>query len=276
MNNGPKSGYAPVNGLEMYYEVHGEGEPLIVLHGAYMTVDAMGDIVPMLAKSRKVIAVELQAHGRTADVDRPLSYEQMADDVAAFIEHLGFEGADIFGYSMGSGAALQTAVRHPGVVRKLVVASVSYSHEGMHPELLEFMPSITPETFAGSPFEEEYKRIAPNPEDFPTLVEKLKKLDMTPFEWDMSAIEAPTFIIVGDSDVVRLEHIVEMFRHLGGGVFGDMAGLPKSRLAVLPATFHFERVDDTISPGCGMLDRAGLLAPMIREFLDAPTPEEGV
>lgn len=261
-----QTGYAPVNGLEMYYEVHGEGEPLVVLHGAYMTVDAMGEIVPMLADARKVIAVELQAHGRTADIERPLTYEHMADDVAAFIKHLGIEEADVFGYSMGAGAALQTAVRHPGVVRKLVAASVSYASDGMQPELHEMIPSITPEMFAGSPFEETYLEIAPNPEDFPNLVEKLKTLDMTPFEWDIRGISAPTLLIVGDSDAIRLEHAVEMFRLLGGGGMGDMAGLPKSRLAVLPATTHF------IPPGSGMLDRADLLAPMISEFLDAPTP----
>lgn len=267
--NDTQTGYAKVNGLEIYYEIRGEGEPLVVLHGAYMTVDAMGGIVPMLAESRKVIAVELQAHGRTADIDRPLSYEHMADDVAALIKHLGIEEADVFGYSMGGGVALQTAARHPGVVRRVVGASVSYAHDGMQPELLEMIPSITPEMFAGSPFEEEYKKIAPNPDAFPTLVEKLKALDMTPFAWDMSGIEAPAFIIVGDSDAVRLEHIVEMFRRLGGGIMGDMAGLPKSRLAVLPATTHF------MPPGNGMLDRADLLAPMISEFLDAPTPEGG-
>ncbi len=182
MNDNPKSGYAPVNGLEMYYEVHGEGEPIVALHGAYMTVDAMGEIVPALAKTRKVIAVELQAHGRTADIERPLAYEHMADDVAALIKHLGIEKADVFGYSMGGGVALQVAVRHPRVVRKMVAVSVSYTSEGMHSELLEMLPTITPEVFAGSPIEAVYLDVAPNPEDFPALVEKLKTLDMTPFE----------------------------------------------------------------------------------------------
>lgn len=262
-----QTGYAPVNGLEMYYEVHGEGEPIVVLHGAYMTVDAMGEIIPMLAETRKVIAVELQAHGRTADIERPITYEQMADDVAALIKHLDMEKADVFGYSMGGGVALQIAIRHPGVVRKLVAASVSYTSDGMHFELFESIPSITPEVFAGSPIEAAYLEVAPNPDDFPKLVEKLKKLDMTPFEWDIRAVTAPTLLIVGDSDAIRLEHAVEMFRILGGGVMGDLAGLPKSRLAVLPGTTHF------IPPGSGMLDRADLLAPMIGEFLDAP--EEG-
>jgi pimeloyl-ACP methyl ester carboxylesterase len=264
-----QTGYAPVNGLEMYYEVHGEGEPLVVLHGAYMTADAMGEIVRMLAETRKVIAVELQAHGRTADIERPIIYEQMADDVAALIEHLGIEKADLFGYSMGGAVALQTAVRHPGMVRKLVVASVSYTSDGAHPELFDTIEHITPEVFAGSPIEAAYLEVAPNPDDLPKLVEKLKKLDMTPFEWDISGITAPTLLIVGDSDAIRLEHVVEMFRILGGGVMGDLAGFPKSRLAVLPATSHF------IPPGSGMLDRADLLAPMIGEFLDAPEEGEG-
>ena len=159
--------HAAVNGLKMYYEVRGAGRPLVVLHGAYMTIEAMGEIIPSLAESQQVIAVELQGHGRTADIDRPLTYEQMADDVAALLGHLSVEQADIFGYSMGGGAAIQLAIRHLGMVRKLVVASASYSSDGMHHELLEMIPTITPEVFAGSPIEEDYLRTAPNPEDFP-------------------------------------------------------------------------------------------------------------
>src|ERR671920_32647 len=139
--------YAEVNGLKMYYEIHGTGSPLVVLHGAFMTIGAMGAFVPKLAEARQVVAVELQGHGHTADVDRPLSYEQMADDVAALIGHLGIEQADVFGYSMGGGVALQLAIRHLGLVRRLVVASASYMSEGMQPELHEMVPSITPEMF---------------------------------------------------------------------------------------------------------------------------------
>ena len=258
--------YAEVNGLNMYYEIHSTGEPpLVLLHGAYMTIDAMGEVVPELAKTRQVIAVELQGHGRTADIDRPLSYEQMADDVAALVDHIGIEDADIFGYSMGGGVALQVAIRHPDVVRKLVVASVSYTSDGMHPELLAMFPTITPEVFAGSPIEEAYLRIAPNPEDFPTLVAKLKRLDMEPYAWppeDIQGISAPTLLIIGDSDIVRPEHAVEMFRLLGGGVMGDLAGLPKSQLAILPGTTH-----------ATLVERGEWLASMIGEFLDAPMPE---
>jgi pimeloyl-ACP methyl ester carboxylesterase len=269
-NTSPQTGYAPVNGLNMYYEIHGTGQPLVLLHGAYMTIDAMGEVVPSLAESRQVIAVELQGHGRTADVDRPLSYEQMADDVAALLRHLGIEEADVFGFSTGGGVAFQLAIRHPEVVRKLVVASASYTSDGVHPELLEMTPSITPETFAGSPIEEAYLRTAPNPDDFPNLVTKLKRLDMEPFAWsqeDIRGIAAPTLIIVGDSDAIRLEHAVELFRLLGGGVMGDLAGLPKSQLAVLPGTVHF------IPSGSAVLDRADWLVPMIGGFLDAPMPE---
>ena len=269
MNDASKGNYAEVNGLSMYYEIHGTGQPLVLLHGAYMTIDAMGEVVPALAETRQVIAVELQGHGRTADMDRPVSYELMADDVAALLRHLVIEKADVFGYSMGGGVALQVAIRHPEVVRKLVAASASYTSDGMQPELHEMLPSITPEMFAGSPIEAAYQEVAPNPGDFPTLVEKLKRLDMTPFAWpaeDVRGIEAPTMIVVGDADAVRLEHAVELFRLLGGGAMGDLAGLPESRLVVLPGTAHF------IPTGSGVLDRAEWLLAMVPPFLDAATP----
>ena len=257
--------YASVNGLEMYYEIHGTGEPLVLLHGAYMTINAMGEVVPSLAKTRRIIAVELQGHGRTADIDRPLSYEQMADDTAALLRHIGIEEADIFGYSMGGGIALQVTIRHPEVVRKLVLASIYYNDDGVYPEVLEAIETITPEAFAGTPWREEYDRIAPNPEHFPTLVAKLKELDLTFVGWppeDIQAIEAPALVIIGDSDVVRPEHAVEMFRLVGGGVAGDLAGLPSSRLAILPGTTHV-----------GLVERSDLLVSMIGEFLDAPILE---
>jgi pimeloyl-ACP methyl ester carboxylesterase len=271
MNDASRGNYAEVNGLKMYYEIHGTGQPLVLLHGAYMTIDLMGEIVPALAETRQVIAVELQGHGRTADLDRPLSYELMADDIAALLRHLVIEKADVFGYSMGGGVAFQVAIRHPEVVRKLVVASASYTSDGMHPELLEMIPTLTPEVFAGSPIEEAYLRTAPNPDDFPTLVAKMKQLDMEPYAWppeDIRGIVAPTLLIIGDSDAIRLEHAVELFRLLGGGEMGDLAGLSKSQLAVLPGTTHF------VPPGSAVLDRAGWLLAMIPPFLEAPMPEE--
>lgn len=266
----PQTGHAPVNGLRLYYEIHGEGAPLLLLHGAYMTIDLMGPIVPGLAASRQVIAVELQGHGHTADVDRAITYEQMADDAAALLRHLEVDSADVVGYSLGGGVALQVAIRHPALVRKLVVASASYTSDGMHAAALEMFPSITPELFVGSPIEEAYLRTAPNPGDFPKLVEKLKRLDTTAFAWsadDIRGIAAPTLIILGDSDGIRLAHAVELFELLGGGVMGDLAGMPTSQLAVLPATSHF------VPPGSGLLDRVEWLLAMIPPFLDAPLPE---
>jgi pimeloyl-ACP methyl ester carboxylesterase len=139
MSDGSKGNYAEVNGLEMYYEIHGTGEPLILLHGGVGAIEMFGEVLPLLAEGRQVIAADLQAHGRTADIDRPLSFESMADDIAALIEHLGFEKADVMGYSLGGGVALQTAIRHPEVVRKLVVVSTPFERDGWYPEILAGM-----------------------------------------------------------------------------------------------------------------------------------------
>jgi pimeloyl-ACP methyl ester carboxylesterase len=268
MSDGFGGSYAEVNGLEMYYEIHGTGPPLVMLHGAFMSIGTMGAFVPTLAESRRVVAVELQGHGHTADVDRPLSYGQMADDVAALLRHLGVGRADVFGYSMGGGAALQLAMRHPGLVRKLVVASASFTSDGVYPEVWQGIEQITPELFAGTPWKEEYDRVAPDPDAFPTLVEKMKELDLQPFTWppeEVHAISAPTMVVIGDSDGTTPEHAVELFRLRGGGVFGDLAGLPDARLAVLPGTTHV-----------GLIGRADWLVPMIDEFLDAPEGESEV
>ena len=261
----PKAGYASVNGLKMYYEIHGTGRPLVVLHGAFMSIDLMGPVVPALAKTRQVIAVELQGHGRTADIDRPLNYEQMADDTAALLRHFKVRNADIFGYSMGGAVALQIAMRHPDLVRKLVVAAVSYTSGGIHPGVLEGIATITPEAFAGTPWEADYAKKAPNPQDWPKLIEKVKQLDANIQDWSaesIRAIKAPTLIMIGDSDIVRPEHAVEMFRLRGGGVAGDVVGLPDARLAVLPGTTHVS-----------LIQRTDWLRSMIAEFLDAPMRE---
>jgi pimeloyl-ACP methyl ester carboxylesterase len=261
--------YAPVNDLNLYYEVHGEGPPLILLHGAYMTAEMMAPLTEGLAGTRQVIVPEMQAHGRTGDIDRPLTYEHMADDTAALIGRLGIEQADVVGYSMGGGAALQLAIRHPALVRRLVVISAGFRYDAMPPEAIAMFPSITPEMFAGSPMETEHQRLSPDPEGFPKLVEKLKTLDTTDFAWpeqEIRGISAPTLIVLGDSDGVRLEHAVEFFKLRGGGVMGDLSGLPESQLAVLPGTTHF------VPPGSGVLDRAEWLRGMIPPFLDPPPP----
>lgn len=261
----PQTGYAPVNGLQMYYEIHGAGQPLVLLHGAFMTIDVFGDLVRRLAETRQVIAVEMQGHGHTADIDRPLRYEFLADDVAALLRHLGLEQTDVFGYSLGGGTAIQLAIRHPELVRKLVAVSAYYSSAGMYPEVVATIETITPDLFVGTPWHDAYKKAAPNPDAFPALVEKIKHLDMEAFDWqadNIRAISAPTLTIIGDSDGTLPEHAVEMFRLTGGGVFGDIAGLPASRLAILPGTSHV-----------GILFRTDWIVPMTTEFLDAPMPE---
>jgi pimeloyl-ACP methyl ester carboxylesterase len=187
-----RAGYAPVNGLEMYYEIHGSGQPLVVLHGAFMTIDLMGPLVPGLARTRQVIAVELQGHGHTADIDRPLLYDQLADDTSQLLEHLGIDQADVYGYSLGGGVALQVALRHPEQVRKLVVASASYTSEGMYPEVLAGIEHITPDLFTGTPWRAAYDSVAPNPDGFAALVDKIRALDLTPFAWPADAVRQPS------------------------------------------------------------------------------------
>src|SRR5215218_10135885 len=220
-----ETGYAPVNGLQMYYEIHGSGGvPLVILHGAFGTVDMFGPLVTPLAETRQVITVEMQGHGRTADVDRPLTYEQLADDIGALLKYLGIAEVDVFGYSLGGFIAQHVAIRHPELVRKLVVASASFNREGVYPEVWEGIEALSPELFAGSPPQTEYARLAPNPEDWPTLIEKVKDLERRFVSWpaeDVAAIESPTLLIMGDADIVRLDHAAEMIHLLGGGVPGD-------------------------------------------------------
>ena len=263
-----QSGYAPVNGLRMYYEIHGSGGvPIVLLQGSYMSTGAMEFLLSGLATTRQVIATDFQGHGRTADVDRPLTYEQMADDVAGLMEHLGIAQADIVGYSMGGATGLRLAIDRPELVRKLVPVSAHFRLDSIYPEVLAGIAEVTPEIMMGTPwYEEYYAPVAPRPEDFPILVEKLKELDATEFDWsqEIDAIAAPTLLIYGDADVIQPEPMVELFRLLGGGVPGDLIGLPKPRLAILPSTTHV-----------GIMHRADWLLPMITEFLDEPMPEEG-
>ena len=259
--------YVNVNGLTMYYEIHGTGQPLVLLHGAFSAIGtSFGKLLPELAKTRQVIAFEMQAHGHTADIDRPLSMGQMADDTAAALQQLAIEKADFFGYSLGAGIALQVAIRHPEIVRKLVLASVTYRLDGLHPGLMEGLADMKPEMMFGSPWHEEYLRIAPRPQDFATLFAKKTQMDRETRDLPAStleAIKAPALLIIGDSDIVRPEHAVEMFRLFGGGIMGDTpAGPPDSQLAVLPGTTHVT-----------LVDRAGLLLSIIPPFLDAPMPE---
>ncbi len=261
--------YASVNGLNMYYEIHGAGYPLVLLHGGLGTIEMVGEALVLLAKSRRVIAVELQAHGRTADVDRPLSYETMAGDIAALIRYLGLDCADVMGYSLGGGVALQTAIRHPDAVRKLVLVSAPCKRDGWHPEVLAGMAAINADvarTWVGSPMHRAYAAVAPEPGNWPQLAEKLSQLLKKDYDWsgDVSVMKTPTLIVVGDADAVRTAHAVELFGLLGGGKADagwDGSGMSNSRLAILPGTTHYN------------IFSSPMLASVVTPFLDAIIPE---
>jgi pimeloyl-ACP methyl ester carboxylesterase len=220
-----------------------------------------GPLLPMLAENRQVIVVHLQAHGRTADIDRPLRFELMADDIAALMNHLGIESADIVGYSLGGGVALQTAIRHPSVVRKLVVVSAPFKRDGWYPEVLESMAQMGPEVLEKSPLSQLYPDA-----DFAVLLAKLGDLLRQDYDWskDVAEIKSPVMTVFADADAVRTAHIIEFFSLLGGGrrdAGFDGSGRPTAWLAILPGTTHY----DILSfPG---------LATHISRFLDAPVPK---
>lgn len=265
----PQGRYAKLKDLEVYYEIHGKGQSLILLPGSFYTIEAMGPLIPQLAASRQVIAVELQGHGHTSDTERPFRFELLADDIAALITHLGLERADVFGYSLGGGVALQTAIRHPEVVRKLVLVSTPFSATGWHPEDRAAQAAITADAFAGTPLHDAFLRMSPTPDAWATVVDKVRNLVTADYDWaeGVAALQAPVLLVVGDGDGVRLAHAVEFFGLLGGGkADGDLAGLPASELAVLPATTHV----GWAPPFHGILARTHLLVAMINEFLDAP------
>jgi pimeloyl-ACP methyl ester carboxylesterase len=244
---GVKTGYARVNSLNLYYEIHGSGEPLILLHGGLESTAMLRGILPALASGRQVIAVDLQGHGRTADIDRPMSYEAMSDDIAALMQHLGIPKADLMGYSLGGGVALQTAIRHPAAVRRLVVVSMVFKRDGWYPEVLAAMAQMGPaaaEQMKPSPLYQTYARVAPRPADWPVLVSKLAELLKKDFDWTqaVAAIKAPTLLVFGDADAIRPAHIVEFYGLLGGGkkdAGWDGSGMSRARLAILPGLTHY-------------------------------------
>src|SRR5262245_16238992 len=226
----PATGYAPVNGLKMYYEVHGSGDPVVLLHGAFMTItNNWTGWIGELSKTRKVIAVELQGHGRTADIDRDISSANLADDVAALLDYLKIPRADVIGYSLGGGVAMQCAIRHPEKVRKVVSISAVFRNDGWVKEGVEALSQITAEAFKGTPIEAEYKKLNPKPDGFPEFVKHVIASNSKPYDLGaerLRATKAPMFFIHGDADGVRLEHIAEMYRLKGGEIHGDM--LPRS------------------------------------------------
>jgi pimeloyl-ACP methyl ester carboxylesterase len=253
-----------IDGMKLYYEVSGTGDPMIVLHGSYMNIPSMGAIVPKLAENHKVYALELQGHGRTNDIDRPITYPNLADDIAAFMDSVGLSKADVFGYSMGAITGLQLAIRHPAKVNKLIAVSGAYDYQGWQPEFKALIPTLTVDFFTNLPFVAEYKKLAPDTSGFPELARKLIALEKEPMAWeeDVRQVKMPVLIVAGDADGATLEHYVAMFRLLGGGVMGDMGKpLPASRLAILPATSH-----------TAVITQVDVLSAFIESFLKGETP----
>jgi len=258
-----KTGYAQVNGLKMYYEIHGAGKPILLLHGAFNSINtAFSQLIPELAKTKQVIAVELQGHGRTNDIDRPFSFESMADDVAALLKQLKIDSTDIFGYSMGGGVAQQVAIRHPSLVRRLILTSTVYKYEGWSPETRNILPMLTPEMFASTPIKTEYDKLAPDPTHWKDFINKMKKFVTTPYDFGadkIKAIKSPTLIILGDGDGVLPEHAVEMYRLRGGSYMIDFGPVHAAQLAIFPGSSHISTMMQT-----------QWLVSMVKPFLEAP------
>ncbi len=260
--------YADVNGLSLYYAEHGSGEPLVLLHGGFGSGEMFGPVLPALARNRRVIAVDLQGHGRTADVGRPLRYETMADDIAALIGHFGLVRSDVMGVSLGAGVALRTVILHPEVVDRLVLVSVPCRRDGWFPEIGAAMRQFTPEhgeAMKQSPMYESYARVAPRPGDWRVLHAKMGALLSRDYDWsaEVAEITAPTMLAYADADSIKPMHMVEFFALLGGGLRDadwDGSGRPPGRLAILPGTTHYD------------IFKTPALAAMVEEFLETPAP----
>jgi pimeloyl-ACP methyl ester carboxylesterase len=236
------------NGIRYYYEIHGQGEPLLLLHGGLGSIDMFGPVLPLLAESREVIGVDLHGHGRTELGDRPISPIDMGDDLAVILDALGYDQVDVLGYSLGAGVAFRLAVQHPAVVRRLVLASGAFAQEGFYPEMLPMQAQVgaaMAEQMKGTPMYQSYVAVAPKPEDFPRLLDRMGEYMRKPYNWaeDVKTLKMPVMLVWGDSDMFRPEHMVEFYQLLGGGLrdAGWMREhMSQNRLAILPDLTHYE------------------------------------
>ncbi|HWI32606.1 MAG TPA: alpha/beta fold hydrolase [Microbacterium sp.] len=266
-----RSGYAPINGLHLYYEIHGAGgTPLVLLHGGLFDIDLQfAPLLPSFSAGRQVVALDFQGHGRTNDIDRPLSSAGLASDVVGLLDHLSIARADVFGFSVGGAVALDLAINHPERVNKLIVSSVSFAQSGLRGQNAETVAAMTVDMIAGTPMEQAYLAKSPHPdrEHLQGLLDKLGATYEHGFEdWsedEIRSIAAPTLITVGDCDMVTLDHAVRFLKLRGGDVNGDFDGVPASQLAVFPGTTHFFG-----------LSRTNLVSDVVLTFLDAPPAAE--
>ena len=243
-----RSGYVQANGVDYYYEVHGQGEPLLLLHGGLGSIQMFGPVLPILAQGRQVIAVDLHGHGRTALGDREISLIDMGDDMATLLRELGYGQVDVLGYSLGGGVGFRLAVQHPEVVRRLALVSAGYAQHGFYPEMLPLQAQVgaaMAEHMRDTPMYQSYAAVAPHPEDFPRLLDRMGELMRKPYDWseDVRGLGMPVLIVFGDSDMYRPEHIVEFYKLLGGGQrdAGWMReNQSRNRLAILPELTHYD------------------------------------
>lgn len=268
-----RSGYLPINGLNLYHQVYGElgtsKPPLLLIPGAFMATDSMSAWVNAFARERTVIVFDQQGHGRTPETSRQMSYEQFADDAAALLHALEVQRADVMGYSQGGGVALQLAIRHESLVSKLVSMSATFRKDGWYPSVFESIGGLNAEAFAGTPVEKAFKEHTPDAKAFDAYLEKMKALNINDqhiSDKQMRSISAKTMVIVGDADGVQLEHALAMFRLRGGGdqeaaASGVLHDVPAARLVVLPAMSHI-----------GLSGESELLVPMVSAFLDDVPP----
>jgi pimeloyl-ACP methyl ester carboxylesterase len=259
-----KSGHVESQGVRYYYEIHGHGEPLLLLHGGLGSIDMFGPNLPFLADHRQVIAVDLHGHGRTTLGDRPIKPVDMADDLAVILDQLGYAQVDVFGYSLGATVALRLAIQHPAVVRRLALASTGFAREGFYPEMLPMQAQVgaaMAEHMKDTPMYQSYVAIAPRPDDFPRLLDRMGEMMRTPYNWaeDVKTLKMQVLLVYGDSDMFRLEHVVEFYQLLGGGLKDagwQREHMSQNRLAILPDLTHYEIF---VSP---------LLARTVLPFLD--------
>jgi pimeloyl-ACP methyl ester carboxylesterase len=245
---------AHVNGIDLGYVIVGDGPPVVLLHGGFGTVEMFGPNVELLAAGHRVIGVDLQSHGRSPVADRPMTFELMADDIAALIEELGSEPVAIVGFSLGGGVALRTTIQHPAVVERQVLVSTVFKRDGWYPEMRAGMDLMGPETadvMRRTPLFDAYARVAPDVEGWPTLVEQISEVLKPDYDWssEVRGLATPTMLVIGDADGIPPSHAVEFFELLGGGrrdAGFDRSGMTQHRLAVLPGVTHY---DINVSPG---------------------------
>jgi pimeloyl-ACP methyl ester carboxylesterase len=243
-----RSGTIPANGVSYYYEIRGQGEPLLLLHGGLGSIEMFGPLLGTLAAGRQVIAVDLHGHGRTALGDRPISLVDMGDDLATVLRELGYAQVDVLGYSLGGGVAFRLAAQHPEMVRRLVLVSAGFARDGFYPEMLPLQAQVgaaMADMMKDTPMYRSYAAIAPHPEDFPRLLDRMGEYMRQPFDWsaDVARLTMPVMIIFGDSDMYRPEHIVRFYQLLGGGqrdAGWQREHMSRNRLAILPDLTHYE------------------------------------